>query len=145
MSARPVPFLTGDGALLMPLDACRCPFEKRCATPPDNGALLASMAPLKTGDGALLAGDGARMTGDRASANIATPWPGVFASMPSNNSLLLDGGAPLACGGAHPSGFRLRMAIVRDLLAKESVSLTRNHFFLMKAAHPDQWPRPSIS
>ena len=29
MSARPVPFLTGDGALLMPLDACRCPFEKR--------------------------------------------------------------------------------------------------------------------
>ena len=109
------------------------------ATPPDNGALLASMTPLKTGDGALVAGDGARMAGDGASiAKIATPWPEVFASVASNNSLLLVGGAPLACDGAHPSGFRARMTIVRDLLAKESVSLARNHFFLMKAAHPDQ-------
>ena len=29
MSARPVPLLTGDGALLMLLYACRCPLEKR--------------------------------------------------------------------------------------------------------------------
>ena len=91
------------------------------ATLPDNGALLASMAPLKTGDVALLAGDDARMTGDKASlVNIAAPWPGVFASVASNNSLLLVGGAPLACDGAHPCGFRARRTIARDILAKKA-------------------------
>ena len=44
------------------------------ATPPENGALLTSMAPLKTGDGALLAGDGARMAGDRASLVNDRAW-----------------------------------------------------------------------
>ena len=56
------------------------------ATPPDNGALLASMTPIKTshgalltGDGSLLAGDGARMAGDGASlANIAAPTARSF-------------------------------------------------------------------
>ena len=87
------------------------------ATPPDNGALLASMAPLRTGDGALLAGDGTFMTGDKASlASIAAPWPGVFASVARNNALLLVGGAPLACGGAHPSGFRASQKPMPSLL-----------------------------
>ena len=44
------------------------------ATPPENGALLTSMAPLKTGDGALLAGDGACMAGDRASLANDRAW-----------------------------------------------------------------------
>ena len=41
------------------------------ATLPDNVALLASLAPLKTGDSFLLAGDGAALAVDGASlANI---------------------------------------------------------------------------
>ena len=53
MSARPVSLLIGEGAFLMPLYACRCPFFRSDnATPPDNEALLASMASIKTGDGA---------------------------------------------------------------------------------------------
>ena len=60
--------------------------------------------------------------------------------MASNNSLLV-GGAPLACDGAHPSDFRARMTRVRDLLVKESASVTCNHFFWIKAAHPALWTR----
>ena len=46
------------------------------ATLPDNGAILASMAPLKTDDSldSLSAGDGVAVAGDGASlANIAGP------------------------------------------------------------------------
>ena len=50
MSARLVPLLTGEGALLMPLIHVGGLLKSDGATPPDNGALLASMAPLKTGD-----------------------------------------------------------------------------------------------
>ena len=65
--------------------------------------------------------------------------------MASNNSLLLVGGAPLDCDGAHPSGFRARMTRVRALLARDSDPVARNHFFWMKAAHPDLWPHLSVS
>ena len=52
VSARLVSLLTGDGAFPMRLYACRnVGVLLRSATPPDNGAVLASMAPLKTGDG----------------------------------------------------------------------------------------------
>ena len=70
------------------------------------------------------------MDGDGASlANIDAPWPGVFASVASNNSLLLVGGAPLAYNGTHTPGFRARMTSVRALLARDSASVARNHFF----------------
>ena len=50
-SARPVSFLTGDSAFLIRLMHVGALLGSDGATPSDNGALLASMAPLKTGDG----------------------------------------------------------------------------------------------
>ena len=46
--------------------------------------------------------------------------------MASNS--LLAGGAPLVYDGTHPSGFRARMTSVRALLARDGVSVARNHF-----------------
>ena len=56
--------------------------------------------------------------------------------MASNNSLLLVGGAPLAYDGAHTSGVRARMASVRLLVARDSASVARNHFFLDDSGAP---------
>ena len=47
-----MPLLTGAGALLMAFMHVCVLYRSDGATPPDNGALLASIAPLKTGDGA---------------------------------------------------------------------------------------------
>ena len=77
---------------------------------------------------------------------IWTPlWPGVFASVASNNPLLLVGGTPVAYNGTHTPAFKARMTRVRALLARDSTSVAYNHFFWMKAAHSDLWPRLSIS
>ena len=49
------------------------------ATLPDNSAILASMAPLETGDSLLLAGDGVAVTGDGAFlADIDAPLTRSF-------------------------------------------------------------------
>ena len=44
---------TGDGASLASLYACRRPLRRDGATPPGNGASLASIVALVTGGGAL--------------------------------------------------------------------------------------------
>ena len=51
MSARPVSLLTGEGAFLVPLMYVGAVLRSDVATSPDNGALLASIIPRKTGVG----------------------------------------------------------------------------------------------
>ena len=86
----------------------------------------------------LLAGSDAPLSGDGVSLAVKAPiWFGVFASLTSNNSLLLVSVAPFTCNGAHPLGYRARLTSVSAVLTRYIAYVTRDYFLRLKTAPPE--------